>query len=394
MHADDRQGPAATRRRPGGLGPVTAALGVLASAALLPAATGWAQLATADRLREPGWWPTEGTPARGDYVGAARCASCHDWHAAAQPATAMARTLQRAAESETLRRQHRFRHGAYSYEIAPRGPEIAYTVGDGTRSLAAVLDWVFGAGNIGQTFVFSLEGAVHESRVSYFDRTRDLDFTPARALEAPSDPEQAIGRPVPPAEVQRCFGCHSTAATTQGVFDAEALVPGVTCEACHGPGREHVELAEEGRLGEALRATLNPARLDPAAAVDFCGACHATYWDVRLAAESRIAALRSQPYRLQSSRCWSEDRRLTCTACHDPHQPLVRDPVWYDARCLACHVSRGAEPTPERPAPACGTGTESCVSCHMPDFGVPGMPHEFADHRIRVVRPEPGEGSS
>ena len=84
-----------------------------------------------------------------------------------------------------------------------------------------------------------------------------------------------------------------------------------------------------------------PRRLDPAASVDFCGACHSTWWDVTLAREKGIAVLRSQPFRLQSSRCWGEgDARLTCVACHDPHRPLVRDSRAYDGRCPSCHVPR------------------------------------------------------
>ena len=36
-----------------------------------------------------------------------------------------------------------------------------------------------------------------------------------------------------------------------------------------------------------------------------------------LAGEKGVKALQSQPFRLQSSRCWGEgDRRITCVACH------------------------------------------------------------------------------
>lgn len=127
----------------------------------------------------------------------------------------------------------------------------------------------------------------------------------------------------------------------------------------------------------------SPRRFDPTAAVDFCGACHSTWWDVTLAGEKGIAALRSQPFRLQSSRCWGEgDARLVCTACHDPHEPLMRDPLAYDARCRACHRS-GPVGTPS-PGP-CKMGQEGCTSCHMPRYEVPGMHHSFTDHLIRVV---------
>jgi hypothetical protein len=31
----------------------------------------------------------------------------------------------------------------------------------------------------------------------------------------------------------------------------------------------------------------------------------------------------------------SGDRRLTCTVCHDPHVPVVRDSIAYDKKCLS-----------------------------------------------------------
>jgi hypothetical protein len=144
------------------------------------------------------------------------------------------------------------------------------------------------------------------------------------------------------------------------------------------------------RSAEGTRAILNPAKMDPADSVDFCGACHATFWDVKLADEKGIAALRSQPYRLLSSRCWNGgDARITCVACHNPHQPLVQDAAAYDARCSTCHVKAGDAPTRERPAPACKVGKTGCATCHMPKYEVPDMHHSFTDHFIRIVRAKP-----
>jgi len=51
------------------------------------------QMATEDRLRASGWWPTRGDAPRGDYVGADACAACHAGLAASQRETPMARTL-------------------------------------------------------------------------------------------------------------------------------------------------------------------------------------------------------------------------------------------------------------------------------------------------------------
>jgi len=331
------------------------------------------QMATADRVRQPGFWPTKGEALRSDYAGADACARCHGTYAASQSQTPMARTLWRAEDSDVLSGHTRmaFDSGRYKYEVARAERQSLYSVSDGSRSLQTTLAWAFGFGKVGQTWFFEKDGAFSEARVSYFEPLGRLDFTPARSLKSARDVEQAMARPVPASEARRCFGCHSTAATAGGVFDVARLVPGVRCEACHGPGREHAETAQR-------RAVFNPRRLDPADSVDFCGACHATFWDVKLSGDKGIAALRSQPHRLQSSRCWGKgDARLTCVACHDPHAPLVRDAASYDGRCLACHA---------RPAKTCPTATERCTTCHMPKYEVPEMHFQFTDHLIRTVR--------
>lgn len=348
-----------------------------------------AQMATAERVESSAWWPTK-PGSRDEHVGPKACASCHPRQAETQSTTSMARTGQRAAESEILRAHPAltFRDGSHSYSIARNGDTSVYAVTDGTQSRSAPLAWAFGAGKVGQSFLFDRDGGLHEARVSYYDAIRALDFTPNRKLTAPRDLDEAMSRPVPDAEIRRCFACHTTAsARPAGGVDFAGLIPGVTCEACHGPGRTHVAGMAQGRAKQGRAAILNPRGLNAADSVDFCGACHATFWDVKLADERGIAALRSQPYRLQSSRCWSQgDARLTCVACHDPHQPLVRDAASYDARCLSCHVAAGATPTAAHPGRACKTGTANCSSCHMPKYEVPGMHFKFTDHFIRVVR--------
>jgi hypothetical protein len=132
---------------------------------------------------------------------------------------------------------------------------------------------------------------------------------------------------------------------------------------------------------------MNPRNMKPAEAVDFCGSCHRTWWDVVLGDAQGKKALRFQPYRLQNSRCWEKgDARITCTACHDPHRPLVRDASTYDGNCLSCHVNGNAKVTSDHPGKACPKATKECATCHMPQYEVTDVPVKFTDHQIRVVR--------
>jgi len=358
-----------------------------------------AQTATEDRLLFRGWWPRHSTPAADEYVGPAPCARCHPDKAATQKNTPMGRTADLVANSDILSNGSRltFQAGNISYEIVAAEGHATYKVADGARSNSAPLSWSFGDGHIGQSWLFERDGEFYESRVSYFDTLKALDFTPGRKLTEPQDLEQAMARPVNGAELVRCFACHATASTIGEKFDRRRIIPGITCEACHGPGLTHVVAHEMAYLqgqtwqtGQEPDLIFDPGKLHPVDAVDFCGACHGTWWDVKLGGLTGLANIRAQPYRLEKSRCWGKkgDARLTCVACHDPHQELVRDSASYDRNCLGCHLtSTSAMPATDHPGPACKVGTKNCTSCHMPKIEDGGMHYTFTDHYIRVVRP-------
>ena len=198
--------------------------------------------------------------------------------------------------------------------------------------------------------------------------------------------ETALGRRMSPDEPPLCFGCHSTAASTDGQFHPDRLIPGVTCEACHGPGAQHVAQMSLEHDAKAPTLILNPARLSPADSVDFCGACHRTSADVTLSSITGIFNLRFPAYRLEQSRCWGNgDARLTCIACHDAHKPRVQDAAFYDKVCVSCHSP--ASGAPKERATSIGTckvSNHDCVSCHMPKYTIPSMHTDFTDHKIAV----------
>jgi hypothetical protein len=348
-----------------------------------------AQVATEERLLYREWWPRHSTSSPDQYVGPAECAKCHAGKAATQKNTPMARTAFPVADSDVLsgHGQLSFQAGKISYQIATAAGKSVYTVTDGTQTLSAPLTWSFGDGHVGQSYLFERDGNFYESRVSYFGTLDALDFTPGRKLTEPRDLEQAMARPVTGSELVRCFACHTTASTIKDKFERARIIPGITCEACHGPGLNHV-IAEE--TGQQTGVIFNPGGLKPSDAADFCGACHGTWWDVKLENLAGLANLRAQPYRLEKSRCWGTkgDARLACVACHDPHQPLVRDSSSYDKNCLSCHLTAtSTRPAPDHPGRACKVSPRDCASCHMPNYVDSTMHRAFTDHDIRVVRP-------
>jgi Cytochrome c554 and c-prime len=211
-----------------------------------------------------------------------------------------------------------------------------------------------------------------------------FDLTPGHPKAMSSSLQLAVGRPIPPDEQVKCFGCHTVASSAGGHFDPAQAMLGITCEGCHGPGAAHVAMAKSGVGVPAM--IFNPARLTPPQAVDFCGACHRTWWDV--AEVTDIHSIRFPALRLEQSRCWrTGDVRLICANCHDPHRPLIHELAAYDVKCLSCHKSRSTEKaTVEHVAAACPVSTKNCASCHMPKYEISGMKLTFTDHKIRVVK--------
>ena len=347
-----------------------------------------------DRVQSPGWWPTKGTAARTSYVGTAECAKCHEKQALSYIQMAMSQAAAPAAYSQMLlgRNLVSADRPPYSYEIARANGTLSYSVKRDNASLSEPLQWTFGLGHKGQTYIYQHNGAFYESRLSFYRSIDALDLTTGHSATTPDALDSALGRRLSADEVRRCFACHTTGSSNAGHFEPTARVtPGVTCEACHGPGGAHVTAMKTGKIEVGRRAILNPHHLNPIASVDFCGACHRTWADVLQGGFTGVINARFQPYRLESSRCWQAtkgDARLTCTACHDPHQQLNPEPSSYDQNCLACHVATiGDKPSQDHAGAACPIAKKDCVTCHMPQVELPTMHATFADHRIRIARP-------
>ncbi len=362
------------------------------------------QLSTSDHLAEAGFWPTQSAASRKDFVGAEACSRCHAPIFATQKTTPMGATAMHVENSGILQTHPKlnFAYGPYHFAIATEGPRASYTVMDEKGSQTAPLQWAFGTGRVGQSYLYKKQDEkFYEARVTYFSSLHNLNFTPARAFASAKDISMAMYREVSPGEIARCFGCHTTASSIEAKFDEANLIPGVSCEACHGPGARHVEdMGIAKVMGEISGSThiFNPRSLHPADSVDFCGACHGTTWDIKLSGNKGVSNARSQPYRLQQSKCWGlGDARLTCLGCHDPHKQLQTEASAYDGTCLSCHTgspaaanknaSTDGKRSDSHSGRKCPVATKDCVSCHMPKVDVPEMHYAFTDHRIRIVRP-------
>ena len=354
---------------------------------------------TADRVSGTGWWPTKSPTSTKGYVGSEVCASCHTNISSIQSGSEMARAAFRfsgGAAGEPA--PGVFKDGTYIYRVISNDPSPGHSfeVSSNSRSNSYPITWTMGAGDHGQTYVLDKNGEMFESQASSFSFIHGLSLTPGHKPAEEGSIENAFGVPLKGDAALRCFACHTTASSANSKLNAADAVPGIHCEACHGPGRDHVEAIRAGQLAQARQAIFNPASLTPTATIDFCGACHRTMMDVVMREpEPGAFTVRFQSYRLEESRCWkaTKDARLACTQCHNPHAPLVKDEQSYDQECLTCHnpekntkthvSARAGSATPK----ACPKATANCVSCHMPRTDVSEMHSKFVDHYIRIVRP-------
>jgi hypothetical protein len=308
----------------------------------------------------------------------------------------MARAGQVAGQSETFRKNTNlnFTRQSTTFTIESAGSIVNYSVTDGQTRFTRPLEWVFGMGVLGQTFLYQSGGRWYESEVSFYSHLNELGITPGHGTEPHAELKDVLGKELSTVEAQRCFGCHTTEATIDHDFRPQEALDGITCEGCHGPGLQHVTKMSGpivlSNSSASSPAIVNPGYFSPVDSVDFCGACHRTWADIAFAQNPGTDVVRFQPYRLEKSRCWGRngDARITCVACHNPHEPLQRDDILYDKQCLSCHkVQSDKTKQANQTGKACPVAAGKCVSCHMPKVAVASMHGTFTDHFIRVVRP-------
>jgi Cytochrome c554 and c-prime len=318
------------------------------------------------------------------FVGDSVCAQCHKKVFASYSQSPMRMAMESVAESRVLLGNQRltFRNGPYSYEIRRKGQQSIYTVSNGKESLTSPILFAFGQGKAGQTYIVQHNGELYETVVSFYRGIGGLDFTVGASNNIPSSMKEAFGKPLSEQETKNCFGCHTTTSLTAGRVDLENVIAGISCEKCHGPGGRHVEAIQSGEPGKHL--IFNPNRLSgDELSQEFCSDCHRPNNDFKRLRSLGVNNVRFQPYRIFHSKCYSNDGRISCIACHNPHEPVKENIAFYDSKCLACHTTQSSA---QASVIACKVGTKDCVSCHMQKIEPPQSHSKFTDHYIRIIR--------
>lgn len=183
----------------------------------------------------------------------------------------------------------------------------------------------------------------------------------------------------------RCLECHNTyfehVPGTANQYRRDSFLLGVSCERCHGPGRDHAAFHQAHPQAGAAHAVVHPGRLTRVRQLEVCTQCHSNAIKRRrpafsyrpgtpLADSFRTIVTRhpeddhvaNQIQYLRASRCFQKTD-LTCTTCHNPHRGHETAAPGLAARsCLKCHQAGACAEHNRLPAPVRG----NCVGCHMP----------------------------
>ena len=331
-------------------------------------------------------------------MGAGTCRSCHPSQFERQSRTGHAGTLHRAAEHPLAdlfvpaRPWHR--PPGYRFRFQSANGQIIVQADDNEYVMELPVEWAFGAGDHGVTFVSRLNKETYlEHSFSYYSTANALDITTGHESIQPETLLQAVGLRYsvrgPGNAISDCFECHSTGPLSYSPEqELEVNEAGIRCESCHGPGGGHLDAIAAGNTALARARIGNPARMPADELLQFCGDCHRDPRGAPGAFDFELAwNVRHQPPYLRQSRCFQRSgERLTCFTCHDPHEPVRRDaPDYYRGRCVTCHQGEGMAPGAHCEA----SQPSDCTSCHMPTVAVsPNL--KFKNHWIGIYHGENG----
>src|SRR6185369_12136620 len=103
-------------------------------------------------------------------------------------------------------------------------------------------------------------------------------------------------------------------------------VLGVSCERCHGPGKQHAELNRPGAPKPTDQAIVNPAKLPRDRQLALCSLCHGgigvakeDFLKLEIPKEDEALDVHgNQVALLERSKCFKSSS-MTCSTCHDVH---------------------------------------------------------------------------
>ena len=206
-----------------------------------------------------------------------------------------------------------------------------------------------------------------------------------------------------------CADCHSTNVKKnynekEHLYKTNFAILNVSCEACHGPGKEHVNHALKNGENYKTDGSMQMIGVNSKALVDACARCHARRENVTLNHTPQGTFLDHYFPQLITQNIYHADGQIldedyvygsfiqskmyhngvSCKDCHNPHSNQLK---YEDNRlCTQCHEEATFN-TKRHHKHQMGTTQALCINCHMP--GKHYMGNDFRrDHSFRIPRPD------
>lgn len=333
------------------------------------------------------------------YVGIESCAGCHAERVAEVRETNHARTFRRPeaggmpAGFAAGRGRFQSQSPALRFEMTQTGDEFFQTAirttDSGEERNTSRIDFVLGAGGKADEVYLTWHGdRLYELPMSWlytFDCWGCSHLNPHGSGDFGRD------------STLRCMECHNTwfahEPGTRNSYRHDSFLMGVTCENCHGPGREHVEFHTAQGQGVSAHKIVNPARLARERQIEVCTQCHGNsvrhkgpalsyrpgepledyYRTLTGPAHTEDDHVANQIKYLRQSRCF-EASAMTCVTCHNPHRTESRTVTGVEA-CRKCHSDADCREQSALPVDV----RDDCAGCHMPRYIKVNVNFETAD---------------
>ena len=355
------------------------------------------------------------------FVGAAKCATCHEGMHRKWTGARHSKMLQPASPASVL---GDFSKGAVTLRgvrFALERVEDRFVIRGAfptAREQALPVDYTLGSRRVQHYLATLADGRIVVLPPTW-DVVRGEWFHNLDIV----NPDEATDNPVQVWN-SNCFGCH-VSAEAKGFDAATSRYKttwtdfGTNCERCHGPGAAHVARYENSAtVSAAPSAIVVPTRLTAERSTMVCAQCHSlrdltvpgftagadyfdhfapvleygqksdkdpAYW-----ADGRPRRFSNDAIGFWQSACFVRGN-ATCTTCHtDPHEPDVdRNPqlaVANNGLCAQCHAPIAKDVTRHtRHAP--DSAGSACIACHMPRTVI-SLRSRMPDHTISVPAPE------
>jgi Tfp pilus assembly protein PilF len=209
-----------------------------------------------------------------------------------------------------------------------------------------------------------------------------------------------------------CASCHSTNLKKNydvktDTYKTSYNIINVSCESCHGPGKEHVDFMngdyKSGKkvAGSFLKLAKNSGQTEE---LNTCAPCHArvselsgSHIDSKEIMDNYIPQIPDTEFYHADGQVDDEDyiytsflqsrmfhKGVTCSTCHNPHSVKLKRIG--NQTCTLCHVPAKYD-TPKHTFHTKGGAATECKNCHMP--GKLYMGNDLRhDHSFRVPRPD------